>query len=239
MKTIPSALLILILAFPMSGCSVIGALVGSGNDTRASEKLTRINWLDDLTQGTPLILVTVHNDTLKGELAAIQEDRGYEKLYIERVSGTLLGDVLPAPGKHATIVAHEKKDERFGYLQYRFDAKVLGFDPGIVRLLPVKARYRPDFPLSSLDSIVSDDGHSIATATLVRMIESNRVPFLSQLGVLHSRDTLWIPTHEISGILREPSQAGFLTGLIVGAAVDVAVVMLLKSSMHFGMGPKW
>lgn len=229
MKKIPSALLILAYALPLSGCSLIGLAIGGHYDVVASEDLSCLTPLDNLTQGTDVTLITIRNDTLKGELAAFRKTSEYETLYRERVSGTPLGDVLPAPGEHATIVTHEK-DERFGYQQYRFEAKVLGFDAGIVRLLPVKPRYRPDFPLSSLDSIVSDDGHSIATATLVRMIDRNRVPFLSQLGLLHPRDTLWIPTHEISGILREPSHTGILTGLLVGAAVDVTVVMILRSS---------
>lgn len=238
MKTIPSTLLILVLALLLSGCTVIGALVGAEHDNRASEELTHFKRLDDLTLGTPITLVTRHKDTLKGELAGIREDRRYENLFRDKVSGSPLGDVLPAPGEHATIVTHEK-DERFGYHQYRFEAKVLGFDPGIVRLLPLKPRYRPDFPLSSLDSIVSDDGHAIATATLVGLIDSNRVPFLSQLGLLHPRDTLWIPTHDISGILREPSHAGIVTGLIVGAVVDVVSLIIFRSGMRSGIGLKF
>jgi hypothetical protein len=127
-----------------------------------------------------------------------------------------------------TVVAHEKAT-LIGARQNRFRAKVLGFDPGVVRLMPVAFRYGPVLPLSELDSLVNDGGHSIDSATLIAMIRENRVPFISEVGIVNPQNTLWIPADEISLIFPGWSGNGELVGFLVGAAVDIGVLVVFVS----------
>jgi hypothetical protein len=233
MEKILSALLLLSLTLPLSGCFMIGYIIGSQHDY-PSKEFTRLSQMDDLSKGTPVTLVTIHNDTLKGDVAAFRKVPEYEDLFRTSVSGTPLSDIVSAPGELVTIVAH-RGAEYFAHPQYRFEAKVLGFDPGIVSLLPLKSENPPVLPLSSLDSILSHEGHSIATPALLGMIEGNRVPFISQLGILLP-DTLWIRSDEISVIFRKRAYTGMLVGFLIGAAVDVGVVAIAAHSFTLGFG---
>jgi hypothetical protein len=233
MKRILSALVLLALVVPLTGCSVIGLAIGAGEDDRASSEFRQLTTLDELSTGSSLTLVTTHGDTLKGELVGLKEIREYDKIYHEKVSGTPLGDVVPAPQAQVTVVTHEKAT-LIGARQKRFRAKVLGFDPGVVRLMPVTSRYSPVLPLSALDSLVNDGGHSIDSATLIAMIRESRVPFISEVGIVNPQDTLWLPADEISLILHESSSNGAITGFLVGAAIDVAVYFLVIRNFKLG-----
>jgi hypothetical protein len=227
------SLVLVLLAFtiPLTGCSVIGLAIGAASDAHASKEFTRLTPLVDLSEGSPLTLITAHGDTVKGELVGLKEIPEYDKIYRERVSGTPLGDVIPAPQVHVTVVAHEKA-QLFGTHQHRFQAKVLGFDPGVVRLLPGTSRYSPVFPLSGMDSLLSDGGHSISSETLIEMIKESRVPFVSILGIRDTLETHWIPSDEISLIIDKSSRNGAITGFLVGAAMDVCAVLAVRSAFH-------
>jgi hypothetical protein len=72
-------------------------------------------------------------------------------------------------------------------------------------------------------------GHSIDSATLIAMITESRVPFISEVGIVNPQDTLWIPADEISLILPESSGNGELVGFLVGAAVDINVLVFFVS----------
>ena len=238
MKRILSALVLLALVVPLTGCSVIGLAIGAGEDDRASSEFRQLTTLDELSTGSSVTLVTTHGDTLKGELVGLKEIREYDKIYHEKVSGTPLGDVVPATQAQVTVVAHEKA-QLMGAREKRFRAKVLAFDPGVVRLMPVTSGYSPVLHLSALDSLVSDGGHSIDSATLNAMIRESRVPFISEVGIVSPQDTLWLPADEISLILHESSSNGAVKGLIIGAAVDVAVYFLVLRNVRVGLSGKW
>ncbi len=225
MQRILSALVLLAITLPLTGCSLIGLAIGSASDSNAPEQITRFKRMDQLSGGTPLTLITTHGDTVKEDLVGLREIHDYEKIYRDRVSGTLLGDVVPAPQAQVTVVSHEKAT-LLGTRQHRFQAKVRGFDPGVVHLLPVQSRYSPILSFSDLDSLLSDGGHSIDAATLVRMCEGQGVPFISELGIRDTLETRWIPTDEISVISAEPSHSGAMTGFLIGASVDACVVIV-------------
>ena len=108
MRMISLVLVLLAFTIPLTGCSVIGLAIGAASDAHASKEFTRLTPLVDLSEGSPLTLITAHGDTVKGELVGLKEIPEYDKIYRERVSGTPLGDVIPAPQVHVTVVAHEK-----------------------------------------------------------------------------------------------------------------------------------
>jgi hypothetical protein len=230
MQRIPSPIVIIAFALSLSGCSIVGSSIGRTFTAYPSKGLSRLDRVDDLSEASNLTLITTHNDTLKGELTGFKESPEYDRTYHEKITGTPLGVVIPAPQAEAIISAH--KEDRFsGVSQYKFPAKVLGFDPGIIRLLPSERKYSPALPLSALDSLVDDGRHSIDSATLIAMFRERRIPFISELGILNLQDTLWIPCDDIDTILPESSGNGELIGLLVGAAVDVAVLVVFVSNM--------
>jgi hypothetical protein len=239
MRMISQALVLLAFALPLTGCSVIGLAIGAASDAHASKEFTRLNPLDDLSEGSPLTLITTQGDTVKGELVGLKEIPEYDKIYRERVSCTPLGDVVLAPQVQVTVVAHEKAT-LFGAHKSRFEAKVLGFDPGVVRLLPGKSRYSPVLPLSNLDSLLSDGRHSISAAILVGMFEGRQVPFISKLGIRDTLETHWIPCDEIGLIIDKSSRNGAITGFLIGAAVDACFLLGAWSAFHSSWGTmKW
>jgi hypothetical protein len=228
MQRILSPIVIIAFALSLSGCSIVGSSIGRTFAAQASRGLSRLDRVDDLSEASYLTLITTHNDTLKGELTGFKEFPEYNRTYHERVTGTPLGVVIPAPQAEAIILAHE--EGRFsGVSQYKFRAKVLGFDSGIIRLLPSDRKYSRILPLSELDSMLSVGGASIDSATLRGMFRERRVPFISELGILNLQDTLWIRCDDIDAILPESSGNGELIGLLVGAAVDVAVLVVIIS----------
>ena len=54
MQRILSALVLLAITLPLTGCSLIGLAIGSASDSNAPEQITRFNRMDQLSAGTPL-----------------------------------------------------------------------------------------------------------------------------------------------------------------------------------------
>lgn len=143
---------------------------------------------------------------------------------------------MPALQVQVAVVAHGKQ-QLYGARQYRFQAKVLGFDPGIIRLLPVSSSDNPVLPLDELDSLLSDGGHSSDVATLVRMVEGQEVPFISKLGISTPGigdllETHWIHAGEIGLIIDESSHNGAITRVLIGATLDACVIIGGAAAMH-------
>ena len=81
MQRILSALVLLAITLPLTGCSLIGLAIGSASDSNAPEQITRFKRMDQLSGGTPLTLITTHGDTVKGDLVGLREIHDYEKIY--------------------------------------------------------------------------------------------------------------------------------------------------------------
>jgi hypothetical protein len=232
MKTLFPTLLTILSALSLTGCSLIGFAIGAASDSAPPMAFTPYTPLENFSEGSRVAIVTTSGDTIEGEFAGRRENPEYEKEYHDRISGTPLADVVPAPRTKVTVVAHHKV-QLLGSHQYRFQASVRGFDPGVVDLLPLNSSASPVFLLSDLDSLVNDGGHVISISTLAGGLKRREIPYLSQIGIKDTLETHWIPADGFTLIIDRSPRNGTLTGFLIGAAMDAAALVAIRSGMVF------
>ena len=76
MQRILSALVLLAITLPLTGCSLIGLAIGSASDSNAPEQITRVSRMDQLSGGTPLTHSTTLHALLKTEPSVTKRPSG-------------------------------------------------------------------------------------------------------------------------------------------------------------------
>lgn len=222
--------------FLLSGCTLIGLGVGMSSDNRkpAPRELQRWEWAS-IKYGTTVSIRTTDGIRIKGEFLWITEAAPeiYSQRYeVARRTDSALME-LPLVGDTVTI------EGRFGE---PITGPLVGFDLGYddgtartaIRIAAKDSSMSRSVAIDGLAKAVSRNGPVIEESMLVQLIAAKRLPLLSEIILLSSKGRESVPFDMIDQ-LSYPSHHGALTGFLIGAGIDAALVLI--SALTFQMGP--
>jgi hypothetical protein len=116
----------------------------------------------------------------------------------------------------------------------QFDYQLLGFDYDgiIVRKAGSTGYTKKTFLLLKGTELIDCEGNKIGIAGLERLVTIGEIPILSVLKLLTASGEINIDMGEIEMIQIPGKKNGKIAGLIIGAAADVAALIVISSALQ-------
>ena len=211
--------------FQLSSCSLIGLGIGAISDASKPDQATIQNHqLVAIKPGTICYITLRNEERLIGKFIGI--DRVPEDEYAENYAKSRKQNrdvvFLPALGDSIILKLTPEKQLKGNLLGFDFNYVAVqlngGTEPGLV-------------DLRSITTIMDSDGNLIEGKTIRNLISEGRIPLMSAIVIQNlfqnENDSTRVTMDEVSQIELQVKKSGKLTGFLVGAAVDVAVVIYL------------
>jgi len=229
-------LLVAIVAiFQLNGCSLIGLGIGSIVDARKpSYKEIPFSGIETIKPGTKVDILLRNGDTLKVIFAGVtsiptqEYAESYAKVQEQRPEGTILPDLGDTIAVTDTL-GKESTYEFLGYAHYWISVRPLGKTESIKVLYP------------TVSKTTDSRGNVVQGEALDKLIPEAKIPFLSAIAiekvlsntqisrteVQRIATTQRIPFDKVYRVQRPLKKNAKVTGLIIGAAVDVTVAIVI------------
>ena len=237
MKRTLSALVLLALTLPLSGCSLIGGAIGASIDSSKPDSVmfSRTRSTDSVRIGEETTVSTLDDSTLSGECAGFRQAQAeqYQQTYQKWLDTTSSGRIMPLLWKKMTLAGHSSRPQPNDAGRIRFDCRVVGFDPSKILVAAMKGRGGRPFSLALVDTLFVDEQNLITGPTLRHIVEVEHPPLLSMIGLCQGADTLWVPLDRVRGGYQKFSKNATGTGFLIGLGVDVCVVIVELATIHF------
>ena len=241
------ALLSILIMPGLSGCSVIGVIVGSQYDS--ARAVTRVDTV--LQEGigpyeNRINVVTSSGDTCRGELLEVTrtETFTYRDWYARWQTSQEGGEFAPSLGDTISLILKANAD---GVARGNF----LGFTEQAV-VIHKSSLYSArdlEIPFAEIDTAIGFNGNRAAGADLQRDANSGLLPIMTAiptktelLVALNGRDSTFTMQdfRRVELTYTERTSIGKITGLVVGLACDaliVATIVFISSEgPSFGFG---
>jgi hypothetical protein len=209
----------------LCGCTLIGFGIGKAVDKGHKPKPVAQGDLLTLSQGEPLEVQLWDGTKLSGRFRGLQwaPAAQYEPAYEAARAGTAPG--LPRLGPGATLVKTNGQSLRG---EYR------GVGPGFVALGESGGRLST-VDLDLLMTLTDASGGRIGGRELDALVRERRVPLVTGVSLEQPAGNRLVDSGQIASVSL-PGQPGkaWKTGLIVGAVVDVVVVVSVAIAMSQG-----
>jgi hypothetical protein len=232
------ALLSILIMPGLSGCSVIGVIVGAHYDSESA--VTRVDTV--LQEGVGpyenrMIFMTSSGDICRGELLEVTrtETCEYRDWYARWQTSQPGGRFAPLLGDTVSLIlkadAHEVAK-----------GVLLGFTEQAV-VIQTSSLYSArdlETPFAEIDTVIDGSGNRTAGADLQRDANSRALPIMTALVVaLNGRDSSFAMQNLkwVQITYTKRTAKGKLTGLVVGLAIDaviVATTVFISSGGMFG-----
>jgi hypothetical protein len=211
----------LAVSLTVPGCTLVGLGIGALVDHEKPPKRKPVVGpeVETLEPGTSLEVGTRDGHTVSGRYGGLVWARPEE--YGPRYATArqaLAGEAaLPALGAGARVAVTSGSLATGGYL---------GLGPGFVSFQPADRREPSRVDLDHVVSLTDAEGRTIAGERLRTLVSSGRVPLLAGLLVEQAGGKQVVPFEDVTTVGRVvKSNKGKKTGLLVGVAVDVALVV--------------
>ncbi len=206
------------------GCSLIGFGVGAISDAgkKEGESVSGVAELRTLARGTSVTLITQSGSKVEGDFLGMEElnRRDYDRLYLAAMETLGVGGSLPRPGDSISFNHYDKPGGRVRGL-FR------GVDPGTVVLWQATSRYS----FGGMRGLEGDSARQLDLPALRAFADEGRLPYVTTgVRIQRGNETVSVPVEDIAWIERSSGGSGKLTGFMVGAAVDVAVLIVAAST---------
>ena len=237
MKSILSALVLLALVVPLTGCSVIGGAIGASIDSSKPDPVvfSRTRSTDSVRIGEETTVSTLDDSTLSGECAGFRQAQAeqYQQTYQKWLDTTSSGRIMPLLWKKMTLAGHSSRPQPNDAGRIRFDCRVVGFDPSKILVATMKGSEGRPLPLALVDTLFVDEQNLLTGPTLRHIVEDELPPLLSMIGLRQGRDTLWVPLDRVRRGYQKSSKNATQVGFLIGLGVDVCVVIVGLAMTHF------
>jgi hypothetical protein len=225
-RSLAVAALALASAAAVAGCTLIGAGIGSRvdrNTRRNSPPRTVAGWqIVEVKTGSDVILSLKDGRTLAGRYAGLEraQPREYVPRYAQRADAA---PALPRLGPGATLTMLDGKTVA---------GELIGLDLEAVWLVEgADVRRRT---LEGARDLRDGSGRVFEAAALARLTSSMEAPLLSDVVVEVQSKPTRTPLDQVLQVSMPRSGHATLIGGLVGAAVDVAIVVALTGSGSSG-----
>jgi len=204
------------------GCSVVGLVAGSMTSPSRPGHTTVRAGLDSLRPGTDVNLVLYNRQSFRGdfERLVIIPPKVYGRIYDTVTAKTNYARVIPVRGHAVTVVSATGVDSG------AFAGVALGE-------LMIRPANRPDtvgVPLEDVRWIQSGDSTRMEGSLFLRLVRNGTIPgqYLVVLTADHVVVDVGYETVDFVEVM--PQSSGAMTGFLVGAAIDLTVVILAVAS---------
>jgi len=222
-------LILVYLMVQLSGCTIIGATIGSAADKQTSSLLTLSG--PDIAGASPgkKVSITLRSgDSVDGtflRLYPLNRDE-YAPLYAQ--DEKLGTGALRLPRLGEKLIATEAGGKTS---EWEFN----GFDLGEMVSLRRPANYPTiKMPLAAIKGLQDARGEFYDLTFIRTSVKNGLVPFLTAFWVYTEKGKIIVPSDQILGIRTEKNKHGALTGTIIGLVLDVAVIALVSSMKGIG-----
>jgi hypothetical protein len=217
-----------------TGCSVIGFGIGSAIDSSKPKEKIVPGWeVQTIKPGNKIMLILKDGSGLEGKFLGL--DRVPEQEYAEAYSRIRQqkpeGVLLPEIGENITITDTLGKEWAYQFLGYDFRHIVLR---------PQGETESIRMSLNLMSRIVDNQGNIIEGETIRKLFSENRLPLLSAISIRQEPilnripesgievpvETTRVALDKIYQIKVPIKKQAALTGFLIGAVVDVTVIII-------------
>lgn len=224
------ALVILIAATHLSGCTVAGLMIGGIQDVGSPTDYSShpADRIKDLTRGYEVRLVLEDGQRLKGKYKGLvpASDAAYAEHYAQARQQAPIP--LPALGERITVATPDA--ELVGEWQ--------GFDYDHLSLA-IRGE-RNEIALAQVTGVTTRGGPVISGAEVREQIARRAVPLISEVSIATRDSALTVPLERVRALETPAPKRRWLKGALIGLAMDAvvvgvfAVVCVVTEDCHFG-----
>jgi len=211
------------------GCSVTGAVIAgvlSSNDPLSISFLTS----GVVEVGTDLVVSQKDSATIRGAFLGLTtiDEVSYTERYLGAAGGLKNTEVLPLPGDSIVFAYAGAGGRPIGRGRFR------GLDPGTLYL--VRTRSLPyaetRIAMDSLRVLQVEGKGSVNLASIRSLISQQYLPTVTTHILLRNDadTTVSVPVGDIISVEVEGGRYGWVVGLGIGNAVDLAIIVALTTS---------
>jgi hypothetical protein len=213
-------------ALSSHACTLVGALVGNGLDVRAQKHRPAVpvedGKIEKISNGTPVMVTLDSGERIEGRYAGLDNaalSREYAAAY-DAARDRLPDRQLPVLGQPVALTMPSDPAVTGVFMGFASDS-VLVRPNGQALVLPYRLR--------EAVSLSAAGGGALSGADIARLIADRQLPVLTRMTI----DKRRVPAQEVANVAaRRRSHQGLLTGAAVGALIDVAVVVWVRSSLN-------
>jgi len=200
------------------GCSVIGLIAGSATSPSHPGRYTVRGGLDSLAPGTDVNIVLYDRTSYQGKFAEVARipPRLYRRIYDTVTARSSLARLIPRLGQTVTVYSTGGKDS----------GSFAGVSLGQVLVRTMDGLDTVGVPLDDVAWILISDSLRLEGHLFLKHVHAGTIPgmYVVRLNPDQNVITVGYETVDIVEIL--PQSSGALTGFLIGAAVDVTVIIL-------------
>jgi hypothetical protein len=219
-----------LMVLQMNGCCILGFTVGAISDAKKPDSEAIPGWeVSTIKPGTKIGISLRDGTEISGKFRSLEQTSTaeYTSRYEEIRGQQPDGLILPTIGDTITVIS--KSGDQFVGEFCGFDYEVM-----CIRLPRMTEPIKGNLDLVS--SIIDRRGNVVEMGTIRKLTSEGEIPFLSEIVLQSEGWSYWselgevrIPLDKIYQIQVPVKKRGALTGLLVGAAVDVIVIAVVAS----------
>jgi hypothetical protein len=227
------------LVSQLNGCSVVGLGLGVASDASSPKQLTIPGWkAETIKKG--MFVTAIHNDRTEtsGEYMGIERfpSNEYSAKYAEYTQKGRGELILPTLGQSVDI--EEKSGKRLNGKMLGFDFKYLSItrmgesEPSDIQLTYIFVKSKngelDKANINKIAEIHDSEGNEIKGDMLNNHISLEGVPLMSGLAIQTWTGKELVDINEIQTVEVKIERRGWLAGLVIGAIIDVAIIIGLS-----------
>jgi hypothetical protein len=234
------------VVFQLSGCSVIGLGLGAISDASSPSQYAIPGWkAETLKKG--MYVTALHEDGTKTSGTYIEIERfpfsEYSPKYVQYAQKDRGELILPALGHSVDI--KEKSGKRLSGKMLGFDFKYLSVtrtgetEPSDILLTYMFVESENGLEEHKVNTgrimeISDSEGNEIKGDVLENHVSEGKVPLMSGLAIQTELGKKLVDINEIQTVEVKVKRRGWLAGLVIGAIIDVAIIIGLS---QFSISP--
>ena len=210
--------------FVFFGCSAIGYMIGQSSNPGTEGRVISGLGLDSIALGTDVKVVRYDHSAVVGSYDGLSPypPRLYRARYDTLVARSGYRGFVPKLNQWITLTAGGKSSE----------GAFKGIDFGELLFQRDMALDTTSVPLEDVDCIQAFDSLRLEGPMLLKLVRAGTMPGRHLILLQSGGDVLRIPYESVEIIVTQPTNSGALTGLLIGAAIDVTVAIVIVVSMN-------
>jgi hypothetical protein len=229
-KKIGYILLILgILISQFMGCTAIGFALGAASDARKPDyKYCSIKILSNKIKGSNIKVIKKNGQELQGKLIGLEkrDEKEYLEVYNQCRGNGDNESIFPALGRISLYITSTGK-------QFNYQLTGIDYDGIIVRKAGSTGCAKKSFVLLKGTELIDCEANKISIASLERLVTIGEIPVISALKLQTASGEINIDPGEIAMIQVPNKKNGKIKGLLHGAMIDAAILIILSLSKPF------
>ena len=209
-----------VLALSLAGCSLIGLGIGALVDSHRSKPRSLEGWdLQRIRKGARIRVLLRDGSAVAGRFRGVETvAEEYAARYAAWRGAREAADTMPELGDRVTVGGRSGATN---------SGTLVGFDPSSLAVRLGDEASIQERRYTDVMRFATERGGALSGAQLAALAGQGRLPLRSRLVV----DATPIPLERVASI-QVPTRAGKITGFVLGAAVDVILIVAVSNSLR-------